>query len=243
MTNFTMLYRSRPRLLAQALTSLEGTENCDFTFLGDEPDQTCSSLVRFFMKSRPGAHCIRGVSRGTASARNLVIAIASQARGKYLYLSDDDVYFHPAWLYTMTYIYPQAEKLGFKVIGAYNHPYHHPINSFPVDFWHAQPIGPNGERLPDIQLAVHEVQALALQSMLMRWEAWDEFGPFRETPAGSVCQGEDVDFGNKIREAGYKLGVISPALLANCGITNSFGQPIPGAEMVRSQVPEGIIAE
>ena len=72
---------------------------------------------------------------------------------------------------------------------------------------------------------------------------WDKYGPFRETPAGAVCQGEDCDFGNAIRADGGRLGVISPALLVNCGVTNSFGQPIPGAEMVRAQAPAGVVVE
>ncbi len=149
-------------------------------------------------------------------------------RQDYLYLSDNDVYLKPNWLEHLIACYENAWKRGYKVIGAYNHPYHQ-MGSL---------IGN-----PHDKYVVREVMALALQSMIMKWEVWDEFGPFKETPAGAVCMGEDVDFGNAIRAAGYKLGVVSPALLVNTGITNSFGQKIPGYELVQKECPEGVICE
>jgi len=79
--------------------------------------------------------------------------------------------------------------------------------------------------------------------MLMSWEVWDKYGPFCQTPVDKVCQSEDVDFTNKIRSDGFKLGVVSPTLVANCGITNSFGEHIPGWEMVKRQAPAGVIVE
>jgi len=79
--------------------------------------------------------------------------------------------------------------------------------------------------------------------MLMRWEVWDKYGPFCETPVGKVCQGEDVDFTNKIRADGYKIGVVDPPLVVNTGITNSFGEKIPGYELVQAQCPPGVICE
>jgi GT2 family glycosyltransferase len=144
------------------------------------------------------------------------------------YISDDDVYFlRPDWLEQLVYAYEAAWKEGYRVLGAYNHPYHQPVSWFNFD----------------PKMKVYEVWSLASQSMLMRWDVWDEFGPFDKTPAGKVCQGEDVSFGNRIREAGYKLGVISPALLVNCGITNSFGEKIPGWEMVQKECPTGVLCE
>lgn len=145
-----------------------------------------------------------------------------------MYLGDNDT-FHvqPDWLKILTTAYDEAWEHGFRVIGAYNHPFNRPFNPIRLESrWN-----------------VSEVHALASQSMLMRWEVWDEFGPFCDTPAGKVCQSEDVDFSNRIRAAGFKVGVISPTLLVNTGITNSFGEHIPGWELVKSQAPEGVIVE
>jgi GT2 family glycosyltransferase len=169
------------------------------------------------------------VSKGTGAARNQVIRESElrHGRGDYLYLSDNDVYFYPTWLPILIKCYEKAYDFGYRAIGAYNHPYHQPGASVPVYGAYE----------------VREVNALALQSMLMSWETWDKYGPFCQTPPGKVCQSEDVDFTNKLKADGYKLGVVSPALVVNTGITNSFGQKIPGYELVKQQCPPGVICE
>ena len=129
--------------------------------------------------------------------------------------------------------YDESRRYGFRVLAAYNHPFNGPIQGqqwFPP-------------RQEEGCFQVYPVYAVATQSMLMDWETWDKFGPFCDTPAGKVCQSEDVDFSNRIRAAGYKVGVISPPLLVNTGITNSFGEHIPGWELVLGQAPPGVIVE
>ena len=226
MTNLTMLVHNRPRLTKQALESLDCTAGSGVfvSILDDASDDLEMAKVL-------DGRCVtrNEESRGTGAARNQIIkwTDANVGRGDYLYLSDNDVYFHKDWHGTLIDAYEAAWKQGFRVLGAYNHPFHIPIAKVSVG---------NGWE-------VHEVLALALQSMLMRWEVWDKYGPFRETAPGRVCDGEDVDFGNAIRADGFRLGVISPALVVNCGVTNSFGQPIPGADLVRTQAPQGVIVE
>ena len=228
MTNFTMLVHSRPRLLKQALDSIGDTSGMHISIHGDAPTPEVHQIVREFMEDKEGTYSVTGESKGTGAARNSVISSASFYKRGYLYLSDDDVTFlRPDWLSILIAAYEEAWAHGYKVLGAYNHPFHQPVSYLKT-----------GDAV-----GVYEVQALALQSMLMRWEVWDAYGPFRETPVGAVCQGEDVDFGNAIRADGGKLGVVFPALLVNCGITNSFGQPIPGWEAVKKEAPKGIICE
>ncbi len=225
--NFTMLCHGRDRLFKQALNSIGDTSEMAVDIFADDPTFEVHRIAREFIQDKEGSYTAIGKSKGTGGARNSVISAANCHRGDYLYLSDDDVFFKPGWMQTLVNAYEKAWEHGFKVIGAYNHPYHQPIATVPVG---------DGN-------VVHEVYALALQSMLMKWEVWDKYGPFRETHPGAVCQGEDCDFGNAIRADGGRLGVIAPALLVNCGITNSFGQPIPGADLVKAQAPEGVIVE
>jgi hypothetical protein len=116
---------------------------------------------------------------------------------------------------------------GYACVGAYNHPFHQ----------HEDTLELHGG------YSIKKVAALALQSMMMPWDVWDEFGPFNVTPLGKVCQGEDVEFGWKIAAAGKKLGVIDPPVLVNTGITNSFGEKIPGWQLVKAQAPPGVIVE
>jgi len=228
MTNVTMLAHNRLVLTKQALNTI-GSGEFNITIRTDA--EMIASLVFEWndQNARRDTFGYMAHSLGTGQARNCVIGESENhfGRGEYLYLSDNDVFFHPNWLPQLIERYEYAWKYGFRVLGAYNHPYHQPVAYLPIPFM--------GE--------VKEVMALALQSMLMRWSVWDKYGPFCETPVGQVCQGEDVDFTNKIRADGYKLGVVDPPLLVNTGITNSFGEKIPGWELVKAQCPEGILCE
>jgi len=91
------------------------------------------------------------------------------------------------------------------------------------------------------RIEIGQLHALPLQSWLWTWEAWDKFGPFVETPVGVVCGSEDVEMCQRITKAGGKVGAVYPPLLINCGRTNTFGKPIPGAELIPDV--EGVIVE
>src|SRR5208282_4754318 len=219
MVNLTMLVHNRLTLTSQALESLNhcGMRGLTTLLYDDASDNETSEYLMDWADNHNA--CVRGVlySSGTGRARNASIEHSQTCfgRGDYLYLSDNDVLFYEVWLENLIQCYEEAWEHNFAVVGAYNHPYHQPVSSIKV---HA--------------FEVREVQALALQSMLMRWEVWDRYGPFCATPPGKVCQSEDVDFARKIQADGFKLGVVSPALLVNTGITNSFGEKIPGWQMV-----------
>lgn len=236
MVNVTMLCANRPRLLKQALDSIGDLSDATVYIRDAGMNENVGEIALGWTKTKSRHHTTRyfraSTPCGTGPARNQAVdAIDFRfGRGDYLYLSDDDVYWtRPDWLKVLIEAYAEASKYGFKVVGAYNHPFNGPID---------------GEhRVRTKEREVYPVYAVASQSMLMSWDVWDEFGPFCDTPAGKVCQSEDVDFCNKIRAAGYKVGVISPALLVNTGITNSFGEHIPGWEMVKDQCPEGVLCE
>lgn len=236
MTNVTILCANRTRLLKQTLDSLGDLSNATVTIRDAGFDGDAWGIAYEWAQGVGKIAYSPNNIIGTGASRNDVIIQSERSfeRGDYLYLSDDDVCFlRPDWLAVLIDAYEAAWEQGYRVLGAYNHPFHHPVSN---DGWAY--LGK-----PVVTHAVFPVYALALQSMLMRWEVFDHFGPFDSTPPGAVCQGEDVSFGNRIREAGFKLGVITPPLLVNCGITNSFGQPIPGADLVRAECPEGVLCE
>lgn len=234
MTNVTFLVHSRLDLTKQTFTSLENStpyQDVKVVVYGDAPKLEVADYCRDWCRTKGAGWFMDVRPIGTGAARNKVIKLAETiGRGDYLYLSDSDVFFQPHWLRDLIDCYESAWSNGCRVIGGVGHPYHQ----------HGASLGIHSA---NVYYGVREVLAQPLQSMLMRWEVWDEFGPFKETPPGRVCMGEDVDFSQAITKAGYKLGVVSPALLVNCGITNSFGEKIPGWEMVQKECPAGVICK
>lgn len=243
--NFTMLVHNRARLTEQALNSIGSHIGMSITILAHRCDPATELVLHEWTTNRDRGACLdyhilyTDEEMGTGGARNRVIGSSEDSfgRGDYLYLSDNDICFQVGWLQTLINAYEKAAKEGFKVIGGYNHPFHLPIASVRVGY-----VGAEEPQL-NADFTVNEVYALALQSMLMTWDVWDKYGPFHTTRPGAVCQGEDCEFGNAIRADGGRLGVISPPLLVNCGVTNSFGELIPGHDLVRRQAPSGVIVE
>lgn len=249
LTNVTMLVHNRPELTLQALRSMglpqpkndEDAERVGWSkgakmnltvFPDGCKEETLQALAvhrawtetEHWMHTRP--------SWGTGIARNNVIAASEKrfGRGDYLYLSDNDVFFLEGWLDRLIDCYESAWSAGCRALGGVGHPYHQLGQVL-------------GVCSTNVRYAVHEVMAQPLQSMLMRWEVWDKYGPFNKTTPGRVCDSEDVEFCRKIHADGFKVGVVSPALIVNTGITNSFGQKIPGWELVKAQCPSGVLCE
>ena len=135
----------------------------------------------------------------------------------------------------MVKCYQFARWKGFRLVGAYGHPYHLPLSRTPVL---------RGDFPPETNfMFIEEVQALATQSMFMSWDVWDKHGPFCDTPIDKTCQSEDVDFTNRIRKDGFKLGVVVPHLVHATALKNTFGEPGPGWELVKAACPRGVLCE
>src|ERR1700761_5436999 len=180
MTNITMLCANRQRLLKQELDSIGDLSDATVTMrdAGMNPDALATAqdwMMRKWNTESNNNICIKkgGVKLGTGPARNEVVHISEESfgRGKYLYLSDDDVMFlRPDWLSILIGAYRMAENYGYKVLAAYNHPFNAPI------------VGQQGLRLeagstrdPSTEkFDVWPVYAVATQSMLMSWDVWDE---------------------------------------------------------------------
>ncbi len=221
--NFTLLTHNRYNLTKQCLESLArggSLLGLKITIIDDRSDDETRHLIKTYAPWF-GAHVVFNDEPSNIGAnRNRVIAESEKKWGRqqYLYISDNDVYFHRGWYKQLVKCFDKASAHGYAAVGAYNHPFHR-----------------YGEEIKCGDHSVMEVQALSHQSLLMRWDTWDECGPCIQTPEELACQSEDMVFSKKIQAAGYKLGTVFPPLAVNTGITNSYGQEIVGADLVRQE--------
>ncbi len=230
-TNVTLLVHNRPRHTKQAIESLyQNTPNQSFNLVvvDDGSSEETAGMLRdqrklygFYLSQLPWG----GEPKGVGKSRNFAIGLVSDVygQGALLYCSDNDVYFTEGWLADLIANFEIAEQIGFKLLGAYSHPYQQTEKVYAG-------MGDYG---------VHEKLAVASQSWLMRWETWYEYGPL-DSHAKGIGQSEDVAFTNKIRESGWKIGTVYPDVVHSTGVTGSFGKPCPGADLVRKSVPKGV---
>jgi GT2 family glycosyltransferase len=245
--NFTMQVRDRFNLTKQALTSLAaaGMVGMTVTVLDDRSGEQTQQWVRDWCTFMDAHYVRNDEPRGTGQLRNMVMEESRKyfGQGEYVAPHDNDTFFKPGWLEKMVEYYKIAWPSEFRLIGAYGHPYHLPIKpeGDVVIVMKYRSLGLSTSNIPLHR--IKEVQALATQSMFMDWNTWDAYGPFCDTPVDKTCQSEDVDFTNRIRAAGYKLGVVTPHLVHATALKNTFGEPGPGWELVKAACPPGVICE
>lgn len=235
MIDIVMLVQNRPRLANQAIQSLllNTTEPWRLTIVDDGSGAVTEVLLRSWTKRDDRIHVIRReVAQGPGPARNLGIGESQQkwsGRGDWLYLCDSDCWFGPGWDQTLTEAYGHGEPFKFRVLAGYCHPYNQ-TNSVVA-------LGAMG-----FGIELHEKYAVGLLSWMMKWETWDQFGPYEPAPVANFS--EDWAMCHKIRLAGFRVGCIHPPVVVNCGLTGSSGKLSPGSELLYQQtIPEGVVIE
>jgi hypothetical protein len=250
MTNITLLSHGRLRLATQCLASLYANTDQDtfnLTVVSDgETDFRVQKLLHSYTTKKNFA-LLEVTSSGhvLAQLKNLGIFWSRQrfGAGDWLHVGDSDVCFLPGWLEKLTALATTTEPLGFRLWGGQIHPFHQPVSR---------------GAMPDFlapEITEHDV--LDGPSWLMRWATWREIGPLSRKCAPGPCMSEEYQWcarltrpviGGSYRDAhrnreGYRIGVISPHVVVHTGLTNSNGQPAPGAEERRKMIPTGVIAE
>src|SRR5271166_4357573 len=174
MVNFTMQVRDRFRLTKQALESLAASspDRYSVTVLDDRSQDETRDFVMAWC-ARYGARYIRNDEPlGTGQLRNMVMEESRYyfGQGDYVAPHDNDVFFKPLWLDTLIQCYEVAQTYRFRLMGAYGHPYHHPIAEIPIHFPQLiarNVFSPGRDLLSDQyttrDMQVREVQALATQ--------------------------------------------------------------------------------
>lgn len=163
---------------------------------------------------------------GPGASRNKVCDFITQRRyrSKYLYHSDNDVYFTPGWLETLIEFYgPLFSFASIAVLGGSCHPYLQDKTSHPI----------YNQKAELTRFKIGTKDAISGYSQFMDWKVWDQFGPFDETMRGAekkIMGSEDWAFCQKIIAAGYSVGSLTPEVVVPCGKTNTYGEPATGSE-------------
>lgn len=223
--NVVMLVYNRPELTEQAVWSLYAHNDYDrftLTVVDDGSDAATKEVLERLL-IRPGYNNVDLIHQDncgiTARVRNHAIGESQLrfGRGDFLYLSDNDVFFESHSLLEMatTMFHLERTEPHISLLGGSNHPYHQPIKRINISS----------------KAAVNTHMALAGYSQMMRWKTWDKYGPLKEGAPG-VRQGEDSDFCGRIYMDGGLICSMDPEVVLACGITDSFGQPIIGAELM-----------
>lgn len=232
MTDITMLIHNRPIHTKQSLESLiKNTKEYNLFALYHKCNKETLATRKLIPEIDWDKVCEDLENTlGTGELRNTAINVYMELKTahKYLYLSDNDVYFQKDWLETLIECYEFAHE-NYKVIalGAYVHPYNRPYKLIP--FY-------SNVKKQTLQIGL--LNALSTQSWLWKWEDWNKYGPFVNTPPGKVRQSEDVDMSNRIQNDGFKVACVYPSLIYNTSITDSFGELVPGHELIER--PKGI---
>lgn len=158
---------------------------------------------------------------GPGASRNKVCnwITEKKLRSKYLYHSDNDVYFKAGWLKNLIDMYEDSVSEGIRLLGGGCHPYLRNNASFAPNRFRAFRIGVK--------------DAVSGFSQLMTWKTWDKYGPFDETMRGQkkkIMGSEDWAFCQKIVKGGFKVGSLEPEVVIQTGKTNTYGEPATGPE-------------
>lgn len=193
----------------------------------DDPE--IAPLLESYMGKMPLVIRTNPESIGPGASRNEMALWITKLnnRSKYLYFSDNDVYFTYNWLDKMLELMEHIQKSRpeIKLLGGGCHPYLQDNSKtiFGLD---------SGN-----QYTVGYKDAVSGYSQLLTWETWDKFGPFDETTRGldkKIAGSEDWAFCRKMVEAGFLVGSLQPEVVIHTGKTNTYGELATGSETFKS---------
>lgn len=228
MVNIAMLIRGRLRLSQQTLQSLyANTREKEFTCTvvsDSEDDFRVRNLLRSYLDHKNFSLLeVNNSGHVLSQLKNLAIGWSSQrfGRGDWLYISDGDVFFTPAWLTKLTECAIATEP-DFALWGGQIHPFHKPFEPATSPTEHAVLDGP---------------------SWLMRWKTWNTVGPFSRRNEPGPCRSEEYPWCERLITQGRRIGVIQPHCVIHTGLTQTDGKDAPGRAERAALIPESVIAE
>jgi len=126
---------------------------------------------------------------------------------QWLCVLDSDVYLMPGWLDAMTMA---LQTPSLAIVGGIRHPFH-AVNK-------------------TLENGVECTDAVAGYCHFMTWSDWIALGGHYVADAPGIGRSEDFELCQRAVKRGAKVGYINPPVMAHCGITNSNGELIAGAD-------------
>ncbi len=213
---------NRWELTEQTIHSLfENTNIEDFNLyvVNDKSDEKTTDLLQRLKGIYPFTLIENEKNIGPAASRNFVcnFLIKPNERSKYLYHSDNDVFFMEGWLDKLIDTFENVST-KVKVLGGSCHPYL------------------QNKEVLILQPAIRGVgikDAVSGYSQLMTWETWNKYGPFDENQGSQekkIMGSEDWAFCQRIVKDGFLVGSIEPEVVIPTGKTNTYGDLATGSE-------------
>ena len=168
-----------------------------------------------------------------AKAKNKGIEMASKS--KYIYISDNDVYFLPHWDSILIKVLETFPDIG--VVGGMKHPHHRVIIEPPEymkKFFDEKYILQNSRMMGDV--CVNIVEQQAGYSFMLRRKELNKLNGFRCVVQDNRPAGEDCDFNDRMMAMGKFIASVEPPVLFHCGMRNFSGfQSADYPEMLKLQ--------
>lgn len=233
MINVCMVARDRPELTEKTINSYLGSraERHPVTIVDDASQDDTRQLLEWFAYRYDFQLIRNDEPRGVGGAKNQCVEASAGkfGHGRWLFLCDNDVQFQTYAIEDMVETYRRhAGPSKIRLLGGYAHPFNGTIRQHSV----VDESVSNETRI--VHDVVHEKNAVDGLSWLMEWDTWKLHGKLMDNARG-VRQSEDWEYCQRIRKAGYRVGVVWPHVVRNLGVVDTFGEEIPGADEVRKQ--------
>jgi len=205
------LFKNTPRELYDLIIIDDGSQIIDFKKgLHDH---------RFFNPYGVADHLIFTDFKSPSTCRNLGIEIAKRKGYKYVYHSDNDMYFLPGWLEKCIDL---KENQGYKnltIIGPYCHPF----------------LQENNDILENKSEDFYTVDAVSGNSWFIETKDYLDYGLIEHK---GIMNSEDWEMCQRIRKDKKLCVTLQEKLVLHCGITNSRGKPSVGADLLLEELSQ-----
>lgn len=226
--NIILPVYNRPIHTRQTINSLyQNTDKRDFslTVVDDVSNGETKTILRELQEKYKFMMIANEENLGPGESKNIGAEFCqySGSQARYIYFSDNDVYFMKGWLEALIEVYEKVSTKRVCLLGGGCHPYQK-----------------NNDIIDCGDFKVGLKNAVSGYSHFMTWEIWNRFKPYANQFGldKKTGQSDDWKFCQDIINDGLLVGSIDPEMVIATGKTDTYGDPAVGQETFRNY--EGI---